>query len=190
MLLLTFHTVSYLKYADQILLLSQGTVKQTNSYDEIPRDLLREIAKPTPESEQDQDDEETSEARLAEISQADDLNDCARSTGDLSVYKYYFRHIGWVPGSFFFVSVVLEVFCVSFSRKLLPVVDSCGIELNKRDLKLEIWLKWWTDAGGGQLALYMTVYLSLAIATSVGQFGYVWYVYPLQQRAIHLLLSL
>lgn len=37
-----------------------------------------------------------------------------------------------------------------------------------------IWLKWWAEVDGGQIALYMSVYVALAFLTSVGTGGYVW----------------
>jgi hypothetical protein len=37
-----------------------------------------------------------------------------------------------------------------------------------------IWLKWWADVGGGQLPLYITVYILLGIFNSVGNGGYAW----------------
>ena len=40
----------------------------------------------------------------------------------------------------------------------------------------EIWLKWQTDVDGGHIALFISVYLVMAILNSVGTGGYVWCV--------------
>lgn len=38
----------------------------------------------------------------------------------------------------------------------------------------EIWLQRWADRGGGQKALYVTIYFFLAICNTIGNGGYVW----------------
>lgn len=45
--------------------------------------------------------------------------DLARASGDMKVYKYYFRSIGTAKLAHFVAFVLLNVFSSSFSRKLL-----------------------------------------------------------------------
>ncbi|OQD96291.1 hypothetical protein PENSOL_c016G04406 [Penicillium solitum] len=53
----------------------------------------------------------------------------------------------------------------------------------------EIWLQRWADRGGGQKALYVTVYFFLAICNTVGNGGYVWAILilisPSTARRLH-----
>jgi hypothetical protein len=51
------------------------------------------------------------------VAKENEVQDLTRSTGDFAVYKYYFRHVGWLRGSAFLGFVIVEVFGTSFSRE-------------------------------------------------------------------------
>jgi len=53
--------------------------------------------------------------KSAQISKANQLDDLRRATGDMEVYRYYFRSIGWPQGTLFVSFVIMNVFCSSFS---------------------------------------------------------------------------
>ena len=55
-------------------------------------------------------------------------------------------------------------------------MKSCLCYFDIADIKFlqEIWLERWADRGGGQKALYVTVYFLLAIFNTVGNGGYIW----------------
>lgn len=38
----------------------------------------------------------------------------------------------------------------------------------------ELWLKWWSDVDGGQLARFLGVYLALPIINCIAIGGFVW----------------
>jgi ATP-binding cassette, subfamily C (CFTR/MRP), member 1 len=40
-----------------------------------------------------------------------------RRTGDVSIYLYYVRSIGWLPTSIFIVAMTAFIFCMSFPRE-------------------------------------------------------------------------
>ena len=104
-----------------------------------------------------------------EISEANRLSDMSRSAGDLDVYRYYFKSVGWPKTALFVGFVTVDVFCSSFSREC-ALCDCPIVGLTAP----AIWLKWWAEVDGGQIALYMSVYVALAFLTSVGTGGYVW----------------
>lgn len=45
-------------------------------------------------------------------------------------------------------------------------------EANK---SLDLWLKWWSDANGGKLPLYLSVYIVLPIINCTAIGAFVWY---------------
>jgi hypothetical protein len=50
---------------------------------------------------------------------ATDQADLHRKTGDLSLYRYYFRSIAWTHALVYLAFVLLEVFGITFSRKFI-----------------------------------------------------------------------
>lgn len=105
------------------------------------------------------------------MERAQQISDLSRSTGDLAVYKYYSRHVHWFPGLFFLASAAINVFSYSFAQ---------------------IWLKWWTDAGGTQIGLYIGVFIALAFLNSFSTGAYVWAIIirisPSTARKFHAIL--
>jgi hypothetical protein len=56
-------------------------------------------------------------AQVAKTNQREDL---ARATGDVALYRYYFRAVGVLPSLVFVGFVIMNVFCNSFGRKYFP----------------------------------------------------------------------
>ena len=77
----------------------------------------------------------------------DDMN---RQTGDIAIYLYYVRSVGWPATIIFIAAIVIYVFCYSFPS---------------------IWLKWWADANAKapnqNLGLYLGVYAGLGVAALI-----------------------
>lgn len=44
------------------------------------------------------------------------LMDLTRQTGDMTVYKYWFRHFGWTPALVYLSFQILAAFTISFPR--------------------------------------------------------------------------
>ncbi|RPA78129.1 putative ABC multidrug transporter [Ascobolus immersus RN42] len=67
-----------------------------------------------------------------------------RRFGDLSIYLYYIRSIGWTPTSIFIVCITLFIFCQSFPN---------------------IWVKWWAQHNAEfpneRLGYYLGIYVLL-----------------------------
>jgi len=54
-----------------------------------------------------------------------------------------------------------------------------GFQLCAEDIEieltgLELWVKQWAEAGGGELPKYLTVYLILPFSTLLGVGGFIW----------------
>ena len=49
------------------------------------------------------------------------LVDLARQTGDMTVYKYWFAHIGWNSAAIYFSFLLLRTFCASFPRVCITI---------------------------------------------------------------------
>lgn len=164
--LLATSTANFIKYADKVLVLANGTAEEASSQIDSALDLTQadeaSVSPATVPSAQ------TDAAKLKRAQQIDDLS---RSTGDLAVYKYYSRHIHWFPGLFFVLFAAVNVFSTSFSQ---------------------IWLKWWTDAGGAQIGLYIGVFIGLAFLNSFSNGAYIWAILikisPSTARKFHAIL--
>ncbi|KAI1100526.1 ABC transporter [Jackrogersella minutella] len=162
----------YLNLVDQVLILGDNGLKFAGAYDQA---LSEGFIEPStrPQRVGMHELEDTSEPiymkkKAKEVSEKDELDDLTRATGDFAVYRYYFNSIGQWKILVFVAFVTLNVFSSAFSQ---------------------IWLKWWTDAGGGQLGLYISIYLVLAVFNSVGNGGYVWAILilisPSTARKLH-----
>ncbi|KAH7319081.1 putative ATP-binding cassette transporter [Rhexocercosporidium sp. MPI-PUGE-AT-0058] len=154
---LVTHATQYLPLADMTAVMnSKGDIVQQGDYNsEVHGDFG------PPEFQEDKgsvDDEleieeQNKQKKAKKLTVANQIDDLTRQTGDFTTYKYYFDTIGW-PKSIVFVSfVVLNVFGATFSQ---------------------IWLKWWTDISGGQIAKYISIYFLLAVFNSIGTGGYIW----------------
>ncbi|KAI1384393.1 ABC transporter [Hypoxylon trugodes] len=147
----------YLDLVDQVLILGDTGLRFAGSYDRALAEGLVDLKQGSKQDDLGENEIVSKpldiEEKAEEVSKADELKDLTRATGDFAVYKYYFNSIGPWKILVFVFFVTLDVFCATFSQ---------------------IWLKWWSEAGGGRLGLYISVYLILAILESIGNGGYVW----------------
>ncbi|KAJ5371907.1 P-loop containing nucleoside triphosphate hydrolase protein [Penicillium concentricum] len=165
-IVLVTHEVEHLPCADQIYVLSHGCLHQQepskgNVYQEIGSDVVEaQGSNGTPELE--------IEHKAAMLSDANEIDDLRRATGDSAVYRYYLRYVGWTNAVIFVFFVIMNVFSSTYSH---------------------IWLQQWADRGGAQKRLYVTVYFLLAICNTIGNGGYVWAILilisPSTARRLH-----
>ncbi|KAG9248121.1 P-loop containing nucleoside triphosphate hydrolase protein [Calycina marina] len=103
------------------------------------------------------------------------VSNLARQTGDLSIYAYYFKTIGWRLSMFFLLAVVGFAFCNTFPS---------------------IWVQWWTRSNEhtphGRLGYYLGIYTLLSVATllclAVGCWNLMAYMVPRSANKLHLIL--
>ena len=73
-------------------------------------------------------------------------DDASRRTGDIAIYLYYVRSIGWVPTMIFVAAISAYVFCMSFPT---------------------IWVNWWAAANAlapnARLGYYLGIYAMLGV---------------------------
>ncbi|KAL4809627.1 P-loop containing nucleoside triphosphate hydrolase protein [Aspergillus unguis] len=87
---------------------------------------------------------ETSEVKVYAGSKDSDSEANYRGDGDLAVYLYYIRAIGWAPSIFFTVAITGFIFCLSFPT---------------------LWVKWWAESNernpGERTGYYLGIYAML-----------------------------
>lgn len=86
---------------------------------------------------------------------ANDMSDLTRRTGDIAVYKYYFKSVSVFGTLCFLGSTVLFVFTQFFPQ---------------------YWLVWWTEANGHQTAKYISVYIILGVASCFFRAWLMWWL--------------
>ncbi|RDA86714.1 hypothetical protein CP532_4180 [Ophiocordyceps camponoti-leonardi (nom. inval.)] len=170
---LATHASEYLNYADKTLIVANGRVEDGGRGDQAVGKGLIDVLKSSDGSKHDLESkpkEPDVTAKAAQISEANELGDLGRET-DWDIYRYYFKSVGLPKTALFVGFVIMDVFCSSFSN---------------------VWLKWWAEVDGGQIALYMSVYFILAVMNSVGTGGYVWSILilisPYTARKLHAVL--
>ncbi|OJK04669.1 hypothetical protein ASPACDRAFT_1892879 [Aspergillus aculeatus ATCC 16872] len=165
--ILITHDTASLAYADKTLVISNGSLEEDDCGDNVSPEPSDHDTIGTPRGGRE-NNILMPEEDAAQIAKDNQLSDLKRSTGDCQVYKYYLRSIGCSSSLLFILFVILNVFCSTFSQ---------------------IWLERWTSRGGEQRALYVTVYVMLAILEVICMGGYVWAILilisPSTARKLH-----
>lgn len=100
----------------------------------------------------------------------------SRQTGDVQIYLYYVKSVGWWASMVFVVAICGFVFCISFPSK-------CSAGLRWTDWiahirLLDIWVQWWAAANerdpNGRLGYWLGVYAGLGCAAIVCLFVSCW----------------
>ncbi|KAH7407958.1 ABC multidrug transporter [Cadophora sp. MPI-SDFR-AT-0126] len=80
-----------------------------------------------------------------------------RQTGDVAVYLYYVKAVGWIPTLIFIIAISAFVFCMSFPT---------------------IWIKWWAasnvEAPNQNLGYYLGIYALLGVLALLFLVGSCW----------------
>ena len=171
--LITYST-RHFHIADHIAVMSRiGEISQQGSFEELSeqegyvKNLLSGteqatgVAKPTAKAVQKK------KPQIKGVT-ANDVSDLTRRTGDISVYKYYFKSVSIFGTCCFLVCTALFVFTQFFPQ---------------------YWLVWWTEADGGQDAKYISVYVLLGVCSCFFRAAVLWwlllYISPLSSIKLH-----
>ncbi|KAI6782626.1 Multidrug resistance-associated protein 1 [Emericellopsis cladophorae] len=139
-----------LSYADYIICLDgtgkgceQGTFQELSASEGYVSQLLVTSADWTRPSATDPQDEDSAvKHELAQLEEEKD--EAGRRTGDIAIYTYYIRAIGWLPTFIFIFAICAFIFCQSFPT---------------------IWLNWWAAANAEEphqrLGYYLGIYAML-----------------------------
>ena len=152
---LVTHSLRHFALANHIMVLStDGHVDQQGSYEELRAQsgfISSAVREATREDHQTTSLSNSKVIKELKESHEEETLDLARKTGDLSVYKYYLQSIPLVWAPLFFGSCAGFAFCFNFPQ---------------------VWLKMWADAGGADIAKYISVYVLLGSCAIVANFGY------------------
>ncbi|KAE8441372.1 hypothetical protein EG329_005475 [Mollisiaceae sp. DMI_Dod_QoI] len=166
--ILATHSVRHLREVDNIIVLDEnGTVSEQGTFDSLDlenghlHDLIIDSRdqKSQPEIESNTVRENNTvnlTAAVSNIEQSKD--DLLRQTGDLTLYKYYLKSVGWKDGVAILVLSVGSQFCSYFSQ---------------------LWVKLWaeadtTDSGYGT-GVYYGVYVMLGVLGLIFMYWAIYY---------------
>lgn len=149
-----------LKVADSVISLSaDGQVElQTTGRDAILYAAIPRGREDTDAGEGDLNEETWDKAANLSDDPVNEVKDedRTRQIGDLSVYYYYARIVDPFLCTVFLLTHAFLAFAENVPR---------------------VWLNKWTEAGGGQLPLYLSVYIALALAASMLVLGCIWIIF-------------
>ncbi|KXH25492.1 ABC transporter, partial [Colletotrichum simmondsii] len=153
--ILTTHSLKYLKFADQILILGDnGHIASQGNFDTIRESAyLQSLSFEDAQPKDAKDAETISVAKSRQQSQpqtkgveAESELDLLRKAGDTTLYWYYLKSIGWWYGSAGAISLILDCFFRVFPQ---------------------IWLKIWTEedarTGSSDTGFYFGVYSAISV---------------------------
>lgn len=88
-----------------------------------------------------------------------DPSDLTRRIGDIAVYKYYFRIIGWKIVTVNLVSSFINMLGAQFPCKSY----NCFVNINHTHCLLALWLNWYADGTISSISLFAAIYVSCAV---------------------------
>lgn len=110
-----------LSYADQIYVLSGGRLCQKESHD---RNVCEGMNFDAVEDEGSKGLPTLGiEDKAAMISEANEIDNLRRATGDSAIYTYYLRYVRWTNTVIFVFFVTMNVFSSTYSRKWIFACD-------------------------------------------------------------------
>jgi len=155
------HSTRHFHLADHIAVLSKdGKIAQHGSFEELREQegyinsLLLGTEQTTTDTKPAAKPAEKKKPPIKGVT-ANDVSDLTRKTGDVAVYKYYFKSISVFGTVCFLSSTALFVFTQFFPQ---------------------VWLVWWTEANGHDSAKYISVYIILAVASWLFRAGTLYWV--------------
>jgi ATP-binding cassette subfamily C (CFTR/MRP) protein 1 len=154
---LVTHSVRHLALADEIVLLgadgkllAKGNYRELQSGGHLSEDILQQM-----QAKKEHKEDSVAPEIVAKVARPskEQIEDLTRRVGDLTVYKYYFKSIGWRPTALFLALAAASAFGQSFSQ---------------------VWLGWYTKANGHRTAFWLTGYAIIHTATLLVRLGYLW----------------
>ncbi|OJK00423.1 hypothetical protein ASPACDRAFT_1880763 [Aspergillus aculeatus ATCC 16872] len=154
------HTDQHSHVADHIVMLSsngrienQGSVRSFGLISQ-PITHASEASPETPTAEDESQDKPASTKKVETLT-VDDIADIARRTGDVAVYTYYMKAIGWPSILGACLVIVVHTFSSTFPQ---------------------VWLELFTNDGGKKTAQFIGIYVLLAVAASGSQGLMIWQI--------------
>ncbi|KAK0641279.1 ABC transporter type 1, transmembrane domain-containing protein [Cercophora newfieldiana] len=151
---LVSNSTQFFAAADYIIVLGDGGIKEQGTWDEI-REKTAAIAKFIPSSSGQRENGVAQNSKLTgQLRARDEAEvDLARKTGDMALYGYYFRCVGYLNLAILTCFVVPHTFFVTIPQ---------------------YWLELWTDSSGQDTAFYVCGILLLAFLSWTTTNGIMW----------------
>jgi ATP-binding cassette, subfamily C (CFTR/MRP), member 1 len=104
----------------------------------------------------------------------------SRRTGEVQIYLYYIKSVGWIASLVFVVAITGFVFCISFPSTYrfdaIGVIIPAASVINS--LSTAIWVQWWAayneDDPNGNLGYWLGIYAMLGGVSIVCLFISCW----------------
>lgn len=174
--LLVTHSAQQLSKADYVVAMSDnGRIKERGSIEELERSqgyIHCLAAGPKTHDRQEPDRELAPKTNVTCERENDVQHDLARRTGDVAVYWYYVRSIGWFYGACLLVTTLSYSFSLRFGS---------------------VWVQWWTDntfalSHGTWIGIYVML-AAVAIANDAAQlWAFLVWTVPKSSGKLHELL--
>lgn len=149
--ILVTHSTRHFHLADHIAVLSKdGKISQQGSFDDLKaqdgyiKSLLLDTSHGIEQAAPAVNPTSKKKRPAVKGVTPNDVTDLTRKTGDVAVYKYYFKSISKFGAACFLTCTALFVFTQFFPQ---------------------IWLVWWTKANGHETGKFVSVYVVLAVAS-------------------------
>jgi ATP-binding cassette, subfamily C (CFTR/MRP), member 1 len=156
------HSTRHFHLADHIVVLNkQGRITQQGSFNELQvqegyiNSLLLGTQQGSNEAPLTAKAPSKKKRQAIKSVTENDITDLTRKTGDVAVYKYYFKSTSLFDTVCFLGCTALFVFTQFFPQ---------------------IWLVWWTEANGHETGRYISVYIILALASWLFRAGTLWWI--------------
>ncbi|PYI35212.1 P-loop containing nucleoside triphosphate hydrolase protein [Aspergillus indologenus CBS 114.80] len=158
--IMAIHTDQHSHFANHIVMLnSNGRIEKQGSVQSLglisqSTTHATEASSETPTA-QDEGGDKSASTKKVETLTVDDVADIARRTGDVAVYTYYMRAIGWPSILGACLIIVVHTFSSTF---------------------LQVWLELFTNDDGQKAAQFIGIYVLLAVAASGSQGLMIWQI--------------
>lgn len=123
-IVLVTHSVRHLSLADNIVVLQKdGTLHAQGNFESLQRNgyLSRDVLSQMQDREEPTEEVVTNTPKNAQGVTNEQKEDLSRKAGDIKIYAYYARSIGWKPLAIFVVCTAGGAFMISFSQVWLQV---------------------------------------------------------------------
>jgi hypothetical protein len=113
-------TAQYLSFAHQVITIPGPCQEiQQGAYREIEESgLLVDLCDDEVSSQESMDNAKDLEANTSpQVKESNEVQDLRRQTGDVTIYKYYLKFVGFFPIVVFVFFVLVQVFSSNFASK-------------------------------------------------------------------------
>ncbi|KAJ9315863.1 hypothetical protein DTO271D3_3841 [Paecilomyces variotii] len=159
--ILATHSAIPLLLADNIIVFDpEGHITGQGSFEDLKmtNTYIKQMLATSTKNDSNHADTNKSDSTLRKTVKKpsdDDIAEVARRTGDIAVYKYYLRAIGWQHTLLAMMIITIYSFSANFPQ---------------------VWIKWFTESNGQDPGRFMGIYVLLAVTASASQGLMIWQI--------------